>query len=528
MAAEATPGVAGAMRGQSVPRRSVGGLIAISIFWFALNFHWGAVTGLIVPAQILSLLYREAPANVRPEQWAQDFAPLTQAVITIPGLIVALLSNPLFGMLSDRTPGRFGRRRPYIVAGTTVNVVGLGVMALAPGALIVGHSGNPLAPAVFVLLGGLVLTQVSNNAAAAPFHALLPDLVPQEQRGVGAGIMGLAQLFGTIGGALVPRFFGFNPTALLAGKQSFGAFNSGIVLAYGAVAAVIVVMTILTALTVRERPWSRTERPASDAPADHTWRNLVLTVLAVLAVIGAFAAVVRANVGIQLSEPSLEVLSLVGVVIAGIGTAAAFDYRPRRFPDFSWVLATRFLVMMGIYIVYNFLELYMLVVARAPNAATAAGNFLIILTVTATLSTAFAGWASDRLGRKAMVYLSGGFMALVGAAFVAAPYLVPANILTVAYVAGGIFGLGYGAYIAVDWALVADVLPSESSYARDMGVWNIVLTIPQALAVVFGAWVIALGTALGSRTFGYTLLFVGFVVFAVAGTVTVRYIRGVR
>ncbi len=27
----------------TLPKRSLGGLIAISIFWFALNFHWAAV-----------------------------------------------------------------------------------------------------------------------------------------------------------------------------------------------------------------------------------------------------------------------------------------------------------------------------------------------------------------------------------------------------------------------------------------------------------------------------------------------------
>jgi hypothetical protein len=47
------------------------------------------------------------------------------------------------------------------------------------------------------------------------------------------------------------------------------------------------------------------------------------------------------------------------------------------------------------------------------------------------------------------------------------------------------------------------------------------------LAAVFGGWLIGLGIALGSLQLGYTFLFVGFVVFCVSGTVTVRYIKGV-
>ena len=112
------------------------------------------------------------------------------------------------------------------------------------------------------------------------------------------------------------------------------------------------------------------------------------------------------------------------------------------------------------------------------------------------------------------------------AAFIFAPYLVTNGLLTVILIAGAIFGLGYGAYLAVDWALVADVLPSEETFARDMGVWNIGLTLPQVLAAVFGGWLIGLGLALGSLQLGYTFLFVGFVVFCVSGTVTVRYIKG--
>jgi hypothetical protein len=97
-----------------------------------------------------------------------------------------------------------------------------------------------------------------------------------------------------------------------------------------------------------------------------------------------------------------------------------------------------------------------------------------------------------------------------------------------AYVAASTFGLGYGAYVSVDWALVLDVLPAEATYARDMGVWNISLTLSQVVATVLGAWVIALGTSLVDLKFGYMLLFVSCVIFCVLGTVTVRYIKGVK
>ena len=155
-------------------RKSLGTLIAISIFWFAINFHWGALLILLIPDQVIALLYHEAPAGTLAQQaaWVDANKPLTLALVLAPGLIVALIANPLFGLLSDRTPGRFGRRRPYILGGTLFNIVGLLLMAFAPIFVAQSHSGNALAPSILVLTGALMLVQVGNNAAAAPFHAL--------------------------------------------------------------------------------------------------------------------------------------------------------------------------------------------------------------------------------------------------------------------------------------------------------------------------------------------------------------------
>lgn len=516
---------------EQLPRRSLGGLVAISIFWFAINFHWSALLLLLVPSQVVGLLMHAAPAGTLAARaaWVDQHKALTLALVEAPGLVVALIANPLFGLLSDRTPGRLGRRRPYILGGTALNVVGLMMMALLPLAFTSDGSGNALAPSLLVLMAALMLTQLANNAAAAPFHALLPDLVPQDQRGAASGIMGLALFLGQIGGAVVPSFIGFNSTALEAGTQSLADYDSRVVLGYVTVAVVITVMAILTGLTVRERPWTRRELAAvTPAQQTHTGRTLGLTVLAVLAIAGGTLALVHANVGLTLNDNTLSGVQLVAVVVAGIGAAIAFDFRPRRDPDFSWVVLTRMLVMMGVYMVQSFIAYYMQDVAGSQNPQADTTRFVVILTVTALISSLFAGSASDRFGRKRMVYVSGAFMSMVGAAFVLAPYLVPGHILTLAFAAAAIFGLGYGAYVSVDWALVADVLPSESTYARDMGVWNIGLTLPQVFAAILGGWLIALGVMLGSKSFGYTLLFVWLVIFCVFGTVTVRFIKGVK
>jgi MFS family permease len=530
---DATSGLSSSTAPQSIPlpRRSIGQLVAISLFWFALNFHWAAVGVLLVPSQVIALLFREAPGATLAARaaWTNDHAGLAQALVVAPGLIVALVANPYFGLLSDRTPGRFGRRRPYVLGGTVVNVIGLFVMAFAPLAFIVSGSGNALPISLFVLMAGLVVVLFSNNAAAAPFHALLPDTVPIEQRGVASGIMGLAYWLGTIGGSLAPTLSGFNSASLLKGTQSFASYQHGIAVAYFITAVVISLMAVLTFIFVREIPWQKAMFSAEQrAEEQSTSRVLLRTILAVVLVVGVALLLLRIIPGLSFNTGSLSILQLVGITIAGYGAMRAFHFHPRRNPDFSWVVLTRMLMMMGVYIVQNFLVLYMQNVAHAPNPQAATTKFLIFLTISATVSTAFAGWASDRVGRKRMVYISGTFMAIVGVAFVAAPYLFPDSVLQLALGAAFVFGLGFGAYVSVDWALVADVLPSEATFARDMGVWNIALTLPQVFAVVFGGWLLLLGVALGTPGLGYTFLFVAFVAFCILGTVTVRNIKGVK
>jgi Na+/melibiose symporter-like transporter len=510
-------------------KRSLATLIAISIFWFALNFHWGMLLTVVVPSQVSALLYQLAPGASAAARaaWVKANVPLTLGIVDAPGLVVALLANPLFGLLSDHQRGRFGRRRPYILAGTALNCLGLLVMAYVPG-LLPAAIGNTLAPSILVLTGGLMLTQLANNAAAAPFHALLPDMVPPEQRGTASGIMGFALLFGQIGGLLTPILLGLNSGPLLAGLQSFGDYSTSLERAYLTIIVVIAVMALLTTAFVHEQPWTPSSSDP-DALIAGTSRTLALTALAVVLVVVASLAFLHARITFSLNSNTLEVVQLLALVVASIGAARAFHFRPRKHPDFAWVLFTRMLVMMGANIVQAFMLYYMRYVAGQTNDAEAAtSTFFIILTLTAVPSTIFAGYGSDRLGRKAMVYLSGGFMAAVGAAFVGAPYLLPSHILELAYIAAAIFGFGYGAYIAVDWALVADVLPSEATYARDMGVWNIGLTIPQVFAVIFGGWLVLLGGMFAIPNLGYTFLFIAFVVFCLAGTVTVRYIKGVR
>ncbi len=148
----------------------------LSLYWFGLNFHWGALLAVAIPAQVLKFV----PEADKGHALATVFAG---------GALVALVVMPLAGALSDRSLSRFGRRRPFIVSGALLNALALLALGYAP---------------IFVwFIAAYWFVQFANNFGGSAYSGLIPDLVPPDQRGSASGLMGLMTMFGTISAALV-------------------------------------------------------------------------------------------------------------------------------------------------------------------------------------------------------------------------------------------------------------------------------------------------------------------------------------
>jgi Na+/melibiose symporter-like transporter len=196
----------------------------------------------------------------------------------------------------------------------------------------------------------------------------------------------------------------------------------------------------------------------------------------------------------------------------------------RNHRDFYWVLITRALVTMGIYSVFTFFQYFLADVIRVAKPEESS-SFLIGIIIAAGIPTSLAaGAASDRWGRKPLVYLSGGLMALASLIFIAVA-LTPS--LAFVFAVGAVFGIGYGAYMAVDWALAVDVLPGGESAAKDMGIWHVALVLPQVIAPLVTGITLASLKSISLLT-GYTVVFVLTALWFVLGTVFVSRIRSVR
>jgi MFS family permease len=212
-----------------------------------------------------------------------------------------------------------------------------------------------------------------------------------------------------------------------------------------------------------------------------------------------------------------------------LGEAVREFLRPLHEGDFAWVIFTRLMVSSGITVVLYFLVNFFKDVVLAPTTSEAAGKFTsnweLVVVVTALPFGFFGGQISDRIGRrKIFVYLAGAAQAVVALTFIV---FYPKSIPLV-FALGVAYGVGYGLYFAVDWALACDTLPDPKKSAKDMGLFHIALTLPQAFLPLFGGALIDyLNRTAGGNT-GYRVVFASAIVFLFLGTVLVSRIKSVR
>ena len=114
-------------------------------------------------------------------------------IVTMTGSVAAMLANPFFGRLSDRTTSRFGRRRPWLM---------LGMLGLLIGLLIIATANS-----VAVITVGFVIASASANAALAAFVATIADNVPEHRRGKISGLLGIMQNLAPTAGTWIAKCF---------------------------------------------------------------------------------------------------------------------------------------------------------------------------------------------------------------------------------------------------------------------------------------------------------------------------------
>jgi Na+/melibiose symporter-like transporter len=186
--------------------------VTINVYWFGLAFLWQGLHPIVLPALLRGFV---------PETLKNTYL----GGMTFAGLVLAMAIQPLAGALSDRTRSRWGRRRPWILAGTVASLLFLVVMALAG--------------SFWGVLVAYLLLQLASNTAHGPAQGLIPDLVPRDRRGLASGLKNLFDM----GGLVV--------TSLVAGQLMS---DDNAVLALAVIGVVLAASALVTLLGSPERP----------------------------------------------------------------------------------------------------------------------------------------------------------------------------------------------------------------------------------------------------------------------------------
>ena len=428
------------------PRLSTGRQALLSFFWLATNAQWAAILIVTMPSQI-----KAAVGN--------DTKGTALGIALGLGAFLSMIAAPAFGALSDRIHLPGGKRKPWVVIGTIGNIIGLFGLAflLKPGdpSSLVGWTA------------AFLVVELFNNVATAPYSALIPDLVPPEQRGSASGWMGLMTVLGTFLGGLM----GFLLTPL-----------GGITGIYFVLMGVMLVGMVVTIFGVKEpalqtiRPFKMDEflRGLYDPfkHSDFTW--VFLTRLLVTMGIYTVQEFLQYYMGDVIGTP---------FVLAGLGK-----------------------------------------VADAPEQAVS--FFLLPLLLGSIISTLVAGVLSDRHGRKLMVYLSGALMGAVALVFILSHSFTLAVLMGVIFGLGYGAYESVDWALASDVLPSMDDYAKDMGVWHVAMVLPQVIATPIAGFLLDNFQ--RVGKAQSIPNLGYTVIFLLAVVYFFFGTVFVKQIKGVR
>lgn len=387
--------------------------VGFSAYWFATSFKWYILLLVVIPGQVVEIVKAEAIKSGMDATQAAAYADTVKntkwGMVVLLGAVWALFGPMIFGGWSDRMRSRFGHRQPFIACGAALTVVALFFLADAK--------------SYWVLVVGYLLLQFSDDVGTGPYSAMVPEVVPEQNRGRASSVMSMLQLLGQIGSAVSALIiYSLVKDPVVAVKTIY--------VGIGAVNALCALWTVWTIRAVR---------PMSEAVEDREFFLL------------------------KWARPFKQ-------------RDFVWVWFTRLLSAFSFFLVTTY--------IRNFLTdaypSFVLFGKDLGSAGTAVNILGLTMSLSGALGSIYAAKHADRLGRKKLIYLAGVmiFCVMVPFAFV--------RDFTVAWTLAALFGAGYGLYLSADWALVSDVIPNKAAAGVEMGVWASSIVSVQFLSGAYG------------------------------------------
>ena len=458
------------------PRQGFWGLWNISFGFFGIQI------GFELQNNNMSRIFQTMGASLDdlPALWIA--APLT-----------GLLVQPIIGHMSDRTwLGRFGRRRPYFLAGAILASLSLFFM--------------PLAPALLFAAALLWMLDASLNISMEPFRAFVGDMLDKKQHSLGyalqAGFIGAGAVIAAVFPWLLDYFSVANvaPAGQIPDTVRYSFW-------FGAVALLVAVL--VTVVSTRE--YSPQEMHTFSAGVDVATDGDPVRVLAARSFSSCVFWIIAGNaVGLLVFWFDFEKeMYLLAGLLAAYGIASIFAIHFARHGretnmlshivgDFSGM--PQVMKRLAVVQFFSWSALFIMWIYTTPvvaqhifgssNPASEAyqtgGNWVGIMSLVrngvATLAALLLlPWLGRRFGnaRTHMICLllgSAGYLSFL--------FVRDQNVILISQIA---LGIAWASILSMPYAILASSLP-QNKLGIYMGLFNVFIVIPQLLvATVMGS-----------------------------------------
>jgi len=393
--------------------------ITINIYWLGLNIASGSITPLILPFLVVKFVPPEVKGTYL-------------AYVRVAGLAVAMMIQPMAGLLSDRNTSRWGKRRPFIFVGTILDIIFLTIIGLARD--------------YWTLFAGILLLQFSSNIAHGALQGLIPDLVPEDQRGRASGVKAIMELLPIL-------------IVIVVGPMLEKGYLWG---AIGFIMASFLITMAITVIFVHEEPLK--ERPAEPLGGP-LLRLVALTVIfvAITQLSQRFVSWIGGQTGATVLGIDIVglagLLAMAGSIIIGVYFAARVGLGPEAIyhSGFIWWVINRLLFLAAVNSIQSFAQYFLGDVLKVENPVTLTAILMAVVAAFLLPSALVSGWLSDRFGRFRLVLAS----CLIGA--LGTFLLLFSPNIPMVMVSGCIIGIGAGIFMATNWALGTDIVPPDKA-----------------------------------------------------------------